>query len=190
MTTPRFTIRRTGAIVLCLAAAMFAASCGGNASKKKAADGATETATEQAATTKGGKLETTAEVQPLLAKYKLTADALKPDGAVWAEVSSTEETVRFLLPTGTKDLRPNFNKMLDAIKAAADDGKIYLYNSLETEFDPALFVNENAVGHRVQYICNGNPVQIYLSYTSSRSSQKPGDKNSYQAYNIHFNYGQ
>ncbi len=39
-------MRRTGAIVLCLAATtIFAVSCGGNASKKKAADGATETAT-------------------------------------------------------------------------------------------------------------------------------------------------
>lgn len=56
MTTPRFTMRRTGAIVLCLAAAMFAASCGGNASKKKSADGATETQQTETTAPKGVKV--------------------------------------------------------------------------------------------------------------------------------------
>ena len=57
MTTPRFTMRRTGAIVLCLAAtAMFATSCGGNASKKKSADGATETEQTETKAPKGVKV--------------------------------------------------------------------------------------------------------------------------------------
>ena len=73
MTTPRFTIRRTGAIVLCLAAAMFATSCGGNANKKKAADGATETQqTETKAAT--GKGNDYADAKAFSVKYVKDGD--------------------------------------------------------------------------------------------------------------------
>ena len=73
MTTPRFTMRRTGAIVLCLAAAMFAASCGGNASKKKAADGATETEqTETKAAT--GKGNDYSDAKAFSVKYVVGGD--------------------------------------------------------------------------------------------------------------------
>ena len=56
MTTPRFTMRRTGAIVLCLAAVTMFCACGGNASKKKAADGATETQQTETKAPKGVKV--------------------------------------------------------------------------------------------------------------------------------------
>ncbi len=45
--------------------------------------------------------------------------------------------------------------MLDALKAASDDDKIWNYMSDETVFDPALFVNKLSKGHRVKYIYNG-----------------------------------
>ena len=79
MTTPRFTMRRTGAIVLCLAAAMFATSCGGNASKKKAANGATETKTETAAPAKGNAVWTSNEYLKLIPKPDFVSNSDEVD---------------------------------------------------------------------------------------------------------------
>ena len=51
-----FDLRRTGAIVLCLAAVTMFCACGGNANKKQAADGATETAQTETKAPKGVKV--------------------------------------------------------------------------------------------------------------------------------------
>ena len=138
--------------------------------------------------TSKGKLEVAAEVPPILAQYNLTADALKPDGAVSVEVAyGRKEDVYFLLAKDTElNLKANFTRMLDAIKAASDDGKIYNYLTDDMEFDPALVDNRSPV-HRVKFICNGKPVQVYLNYAYN---YKQGDKNSPPAYGVCLNYGQ
>lgn len=183
MTKVNFLRNAVKTVALLAVTAMFAVSCGGNASKKQAADGATETATK----TKG-TLKVAAEVPPILTQYNLTVDALKPDGAVSAELAyGKTEDVYFLLEKGTEQaLKANFNKMLDAIKAASDDGRIYNFLADDMDFDPAL-VNDYSLGHRVKYICKSKPVQVYLSYSYN---YKAGDKNSPPAYGVRFNYGQ
>ncbi len=57
MTTPRFTMRRTRSIILCLAAVTMFCACGGNADKKQAADGATETQQVETKASKGGAVK-------------------------------------------------------------------------------------------------------------------------------------
>jgi hypothetical protein len=177
----RMNLRNVAAIVACLA---VMTACGGG-NKKQSGD--TSEAKTETKIPKG-KLEVAVEVPPILTQYNLTADALKPAGAVSVEVAyGKKEDVYFLLAKGTEpNLKADFTRMLDAIKAAADDGKIYNYLTDDMEFDPAL-VDGYSLGHRVKYICKGKPVQIYLSYSYN---YKAGDKNSPPAYGILFNYGQ
>jgi hypothetical protein len=174
------------AIVLLVSTAIFATSCGGNANKKQSAE--TETATEtKAETAKSGAVETTDEVQPLLAKYGLSVDAIKPQGAIYAFVMFEQENVCFHLPQGAElDKKANFTRMLNAVKTVADDGKIWKHGSKETEFDMALFVTNSASGHRVDYIYKGNTVSLYLK-TGEQS--RPDEKNNpYPSYFVQFDY--
>jgi hypothetical protein len=176
-------LRNVATMIACLAV-MTACNSG---SKKQSGD-ISEAKTETQTKIPKGKLEIAAEVPPILTQYNLTVDALKPAGAVSVEVAyGKKEDVYFLLAKGTEsNLKADFTGMLDAIKAAADDGKIYNYLTDDMEFDPAL-VDGYSLGHRVKYICKGKPVQVYLSYSYN---YKPGDKNSPPAYGILFNYGQ
>ncbi len=84
-----FDLRRTGAIVLCLAAAMFAASCGGNASKKKAADGATETEQTETKAPKSGGITTSNIVGTWTNATGVLSYEFKADGT--GAVKNTED---------------------------------------------------------------------------------------------------
>ena len=142
-------MRRTGAIVLCLAAAMFATSCGGNASKKQAADGATETKTEAKAPAK------VAEAGWESNDY--TKQVPKPDIAIMsAGESGTSYGVNFN------------NATLEQVKAYAAKVKAAGFDKGASENDGEryYFNAGNAAGWNVMIMMNGG--QSMMTITKPR----------------------
>ena len=173
--------------VIALAIGLIVISCGGGGSKQQQSGSAsTETKAEKSVKAKGA--EVTEKAKTLLSKYGLTFDALKPQDAFYADVTFTDEEVRFILPQGTqKNLKADFTKMIEAIKSASDDGKVYLYDSDNTsEFESALFVDNGSLMHKMQYIYKDVVYMVTLGYNSSLNSMIAGDQEQYPAYNITF----
>ena len=171
--------------VIALAIGLIVISCGGGGSKQQQSGSAsTETKAEKSVKAKGA----TEKAKNLLSKYGLSFDVLKPQDAFYANVTFTDEEVRFILPQGTqKNLKADFTKMIEAIKSASDDGKVYLYDSDNTsEFETALFVDNGSLMHKMQYIYKGVVYMVTLGYNSSLNSMIAGDQEQYPAYNITF----
>ena len=122
-------MRRRGAMVLCLAATtIFATSCGGNASKKKAADGATETATETKTTTPATELrvrDTNADNwQAVIKATREGIDIPMPDG--WTVMKAQEgisSDVAVTFTVGGSTTAAQYGEMLfNTTKAASQNG--------------------------------------------------------------------
>ena len=121
-----FNLRRTGAIVLCLAAAMFAASCGGNASKKKAADGATETEQTETKAPKGSAM---------VSKYTKAEDYTAGALAKMASLGKTEKDKRLVTVGGDEDHTVYTVRTFEGGKCT-DNSK---YEFCKTSINPELF---------------------------------------------------
>ena len=155
MTTPRFTIRRTGAIVLCLAAAMFAASCGGNASKKTSADGATETAQTETKAPKGGAAASMAAFTATdrenltdqwiedVATYTGIKGIGKPQGSTVKESFRAMEHDSFIIRFTTDKPSATFaaygKSVWDACKKGAEKGELFRYLGKNNDGSLAIF---------------------------------------------------
>ncbi len=129
-----FDLRRTGAIVLCLAAAMFATSCGGNASKKKAADIVTEAEQKAEEVTKAKSVSTSWQ------NNDFTKQVPKPD----IELTAAGEA--------SLGYSANFkNATLAEVKAYAAKVKAAGFdkNAYESDGDMYNFTAENAAGWSV-----------------------------------------
>jgi hypothetical protein len=132
----KFRLRNVATAVACLAVAMFATSCGGNANKKQSADTATETAT-------GAATETKAPARILDEGWEsndFTAQVPKPDIAIRSagERGSTYGV--------------NFNSAtLEQVKAYAAKLRAAGFdrNVSETDAESYSFSAENAAGWNV-----------------------------------------
>ncbi|MDD4141698.1 MAG: hypothetical protein PHR20_02740 [Bacteroidales bacterium] len=171
-------------VMMCVVSLVIFTACGGN-TNKKTADGKAETKSETK-TSAETVLEVTDDAKIILTKYGLTAEAIVPQNAFYAFLPFVKqrEVVGFLQTKGTgKTVRRDFTKMIEGIKAASDDGKIYNATSDKYEFDMNL-VTDYAVGQSFQYISKGKLIKVYLAWGDGFI--KPGTNDSYPIYRITF----
>ncbi len=179
MTTPRFTIRRTGAIVLCLAAVTMFSACGGNASKKKAADGATETATEQAATTTQAP---TSVLEAAFKQFGLNVSQIKPNvgtpDETTVEYGNKADKNVYLRKAAYKEKSGSrignevgnayAKKMFDLCKSASADGKIYTNKTNSGDNVSELTSPADVTGRAItwSYKIDGMWVDVYIDWVT------------------------
>ena len=162
-----FDLRRTGAIVLCLAAVTMFCACGGNASKKKAADGATETAQTETTAPKGAKIpdipkdkinalswETSAEKEAVIAE--IPKELLKAIGTLTycnIQSSGTLPGYKYTLAirTSNDDAEADALKLVEYYKSiggTVEESKALL-NDYDVRFDYAesvtVYVSSSAI---------------------------------------------
>jgi hypothetical protein len=160
-------------------------ACNGGGNKQQNGK-TTETKTESKVSATAA-LEVTDDAKTILVKYGLTAEAVAPQNAFYTFLpfGQQQEVVGFLQTKGTeKAPKRDFTKMIDGIKAASDDGKIYNALSDNLEFDMNNLVTDYAVGHEFQYISKGKHIKVYLAWGSG--FVKPGTEDSYPIYRITF----
>ncbi|MDR1792146.1 MAG: hypothetical protein LBR36_01680 [Bacteroidales bacterium] len=182
-------LRNTVKTVAVLAAVTVMTACNSGGGSKQQNSNASETKTEVKASASAA-LEASDDAKTMLAKYGLTAAAIAPQNAFYTFLSfgQQQEVVGFLQTKGTKkDLKRDFTKMLEGIKAASDDGKIYNALTTDLEFDMTT-VTDYALAHTFQYISKGEHRVVYLAYDSGFT--KPGTNDRYPQYRITFNYEQ
>ncbi|MDR0824037.1 MAG: hypothetical protein LBN74_03015 [Prevotella sp.] len=180
----RINLRNVAIIFACLAVVMITA-CNGGGNKRSNGD-ATDTKTKSKASATAA-LEVTDDAKTILATYSLTAEAVAPQNAIYTFLpfGQEREVVGFLQTKGTKKApKRDFTKMIEGIKAASDDGKIYNALSDDLEFDMNNLVTDYAVGHEFQYISKGKHIKVYLAWGSG--FVKPGTEDSYPIYRITF----
>ena len=165
-------------LTVCLAATvMFTAACGGNASKKKAADGATETATEQVE----AKAEAPASVlESAFKQFGLNVNQIKPnvgtpdettieygnkvDNSVYLRKAAYQEKSETRIDNEVG--KAYTRKMFDLCKAASADGKIYTNktNSGDNVSELASADEITGTGITWSYKINGMWVDVYMAW--------------------------
>jgi hypothetical protein len=165
------------ALALLVSTAIFATSCGGNASKKQSADTATETATETKAPARGGtELKSVNESNwQATVKANFGVDVAVPQGWTLKNVTSPNNVNNLTLVMTTGEgttAEAEGRRLFDATKALSPDGNYKAEidsNTAQVSAGDAIadFADVNSGGAIWYYTYNSSMIQVYYEVSGN-----------------------